>query len=60
MYLIWICTIALIIIEIKVDNFVLTLKKFEPLSNLANEQFIKIIVPSNLKNIATISPKINK
>lgn len=41
--------------EAKADQAVLTLKSFEALSNVANGQATKIIVPSELQNIATLS-----
>ena len=46
--------------EAKADNAVLTLKSFEALSNVANGQSTKIIVPSDLQNIATISTTISE
>ncbi len=39
--------------EAKADQSVLTLKSYEVLSNLANGQATKLIVPSNLEGIAT-------
>ena len=39
--------------EAKADQSVLTLKSYEALSNLANGQATKLIVPSNLEGIAT-------
>lgn len=46
--------------EAKADNSVLTLKGFEALNNLANGQATKIIVPSDLQNIATIGTTIKE
>ena len=46
--------------EAKADNAVLTLKSFEALSNVANGQSTKIIVPSDLQNIATTSTTISE
>lgn len=46
--------------EAKADESVLTLKGFEALSNLANGQSTKIIVPSDLQNIATIGTTISE
>ncbi len=46
--------------EAKADNAVLTLKSFEALTNVANGQSTKIIVPSDLQNIATISTTISE
>ena len=46
--------------EAKADESVLTLKGLEALSNLANGQSTKIIVPSNLQNIATIGTTISE
>ena len=46
--------------EAKADNSVLTLKSFEALSNLAEGQATKIIVPSDLTNVATISTTIKE
>jgi len=40
--------------DAKADKAVLTLKSFEALSNVANGQATKIIIPSELQNIATI------
>ena len=42
------------------DKAVLTLKSYEALSNVANGQATKIIVPSELQNIATIGTTINE
>mgnify|MGYP001037977128 CR=1 FL=1 len=39
--------------DAKADSSVLTLKSYEALSNLANGQATKLIVPSNLEGIAT-------
>ena len=44
----------------KADNSVLTLKSFEALSNLAEGQATKIIVPSDLQNVATIGTTIKE
>ena len=46
--------------EATADNSVLTLKSFEALSNLAEGQATKIIVPSDLTNIATIGTTIKE
>ena len=46
--------------EAKPDNSVLTLKGFEALTNLSNGQATKIIVPSDLQNIATIGTTIKE
>lgn len=46
--------------EAKADNSVLTLKGFEALENLSNGQATKIIVPSDLQNIATIGTTIKE
>jgi regulator of protease activity HflC (stomatin/prohibitin superfamily) len=46
--------------EAKADNSVLTLKGFEALNTLANGQATKIIVPSDLQNIATIGTTIKE
>ena len=46
--------------EAKADNSVLTLKSFEALSNLAEGQATKIIVPSDLTNVATIGTTIKE
>lgn len=46
--------------EAKADNSVLTLKGFEALTNLSNGQATKIIVPSDLQNIATIGTTIKE
>lgn len=46
--------------DAKADNAVLTLKSFEALTNVANGQATKIIVPSELQNIATISTTISE
>jgi regulator of protease activity HflC (stomatin/prohibitin superfamily) len=46
--------------EAKADQSVLTLKSFEALTNIANGQATKIIVPSELQNIATIGTTISE
>ena len=46
--------------EAKADQAVLTLKSFEALSNVANGQATKIIVPSELQNIATLSTTVSE
>ncbi|MCM1371047.1 MAG: SPFH/Band 7/PHB domain protein [Clostridium sp.] len=46
--------------EAGADKAVLTLKSFEALSNVANGQSTKIIVPSDLQNIATIGTTIKE
>ena len=46
--------------DAKADNSVLTLKSFEALSNLAEGQATKIIVPSDLQNVATIGTTIKE
>ncbi len=46
--------------EAKADSSVLTLKGFEALENLSNGQATKIIVPSDLQNIATIGTTIKE
>lgn len=46
--------------EAKADQAVLTLKSFEALTNVANGQATKIIVPSELQNIATIGTTIQE
>lgn len=46
--------------EAKADSSVLTLKSFEALENVANGQSTKIIVPSELQNIATIGTTISE
>ena len=46
--------------DAKADNSVLTLKGFEALSNLADGQSTKIIVPSDLQNIATMGTTIKE
>lgn len=46
--------------EAKADSSVLTLKSFEALTNVANGQSTKIIVPSELQNIATIGTTISE
>ena len=46
--------------EAGADKAVLTLKSFEALSNVANGQSTKIIVPSDLQNVATIGTTIKE
>ena len=46
--------------DAKADNSVLTLKGFEALTNLSNGQATKIIVPSDLQNIATIGTTVKE
>ena len=46
--------------EAKADESVLTLKSFEAVKDLANGSSTKIIVPSNLQNIATIGTTIKE
>ena len=46
--------------EAKADSSVLTLKSFEALENVANGQATKIIVPSELQNVATIGTTISE
>ena len=46
--------------DAKADAAVLTLKSYEALSNVANGQATKIIVPSELQNIATIGTTISE
>lgn len=46
--------------EAKADEAVLTLKSYEALEKVANGQSTKIIVPSNLQNVATIGTVINE
>lgn len=46
--------------DAKADKAVLTLKSFEALSNVANGQATKIIIPSELQNIATIGTTIEE
>ena len=46
--------------EAGADKAVLTLKSFEALSNVANGQSTKIIVPSELQNIATLGTTIKE
>ena len=46
--------------DAKADNSVLTLKGFEALANLADGQSTKIIVPSDLTNVATIGSTIKE
>ena len=44
--------------EAKADKAVLTLKSFETLSKVADGKATKIVVPSELQNIATIGSTI--
>ena len=44
----------------KADQSVLTLKSFETLVNMANGQATKIIVPSDLQNVATLGTTISE
>ncbi len=46
--------------DAKADESVLTLKSFEALSNLASGQSTKIIVPSDLQNVATLGTTIKE
>lgn len=46
--------------EAKADGSVLTLKSYEALEKVANGQSTKIIVPSNLQNVATIGTVIDE
>ena len=46
--------------DAKADNAVLTLKSYEALEKVANGQATKIIVPSNLQNIASMGTVINE
>ena len=46
--------------DAKADQSVLTLKSFEALEKVANGQSTKIIVPSELQNIATLSTTISE
>ena len=46
--------------EAKADENVIALKSLETLSNMANGQATKIIVPSNLQNIATLGTTIKE
>ena len=46
--------------EAGADGSVLTLKSYEALEKVANGQATKIIVPSNLQNVATIGTVINE
>lgn len=46
--------------EAKADSSVLTLKSYEALEKVANGQSTKIIVPSDMKNIATFGTVINE
>ena len=46
--------------EAKADQTVLTLKSFETLANVANGQATKIIVPSELQNIASLGTTLSE
>ena len=46
--------------DAKADQSVLTLKSYEALEKVANGQATKIIVPSNLQNIASVGTVINE
>ena len=46
--------------EAKADKSVLTLKSFEALTNMANGQATKIIVPSDLQNVATLATTVEE
>ena len=46
--------------EAKADTAVLTLKSYEALSKVADGQSTKIIIPSNLQNVASIGAVINE
>ena len=46
--------------EVKPDEKIITMKSLEALENLANGQATKIIVPSDLQNIATIGTTIKE
>ena len=46
--------------EAKADNAVLTLKSLETLGNVANGQATKIIIPSELQNLATIGTTVSE
>ena len=46
--------------EAKADSSVLTLKSYETLTNVANGQATKIIIPSELQSIATIGTTISE
>ena len=46
--------------EAKADTAVLTLKSYEALEKVANGQATKIIVPSDLQNVATIGTVVNE
>lgn len=46
--------------EAKADSSVLTLKSYEALEKVANGQSTKIIVPSNLQNVATMGTVIDE
>ncbi len=46
--------------EAKADNTVLTLKSLEALGNVANGQATKIIIPSELQNLATLGTTVSE
>ena len=46
--------------EAKADNAVLTLKSLEALGNVANGQATKIIIPSELQNLATFGMTVSE
>lgn len=46
--------------EAKADNTVLTLKSLEALGNIANGQATKIIIPSELQNLATLGTTVSE
>ena len=46
--------------EAKADQTVLALKSFETLANVANGQATKIIVPSELQNIASLGTTLSE
>ena len=46
--------------EAKADNAVLTLKSYETLATVANGQSTKIIIPSELQNLATFGTTLNE
>ena len=46
--------------EAKADNAVLTLKSYETLATVANGQATKIIIPSELQNLATFGTTLNE
>ena len=46
--------------EAKADKSVLALKSFEALTNMANGQATKIIVPSNLQNVAALATTVEE